>query len=160
MKESEKKRIRSIVEELKNLYPIVECTLNYNNELELLVATQLAAQCTDQRVNEVTPKLFARYSDVHSFAEANLSELEELIRPTGFFRNKAKNIKECCIMLINEYGGEVPDDMNKLIKLPGVGRKTANVVLGTIFNIPGIIVDTHAKRLSNRLGLSKNTEPE
>jgi endonuclease-3 len=124
-----------------------------------LIATQLAAQCTDARVNIVTKTLFNKYKDVHDFAKADLSELEQDIKSTGFYRNKALNIKNCCKMLIDEFEGVVPNNMESLLKLPGVGRKTANLVLGDIFGIPGIVVDTHAKRLTNRIGFTKNDDP-
>ena len=141
------------------VYSDADCTLEYDNALQLLIATQLAAQCTDARVNMVTPALFAKYPDVYAFANADELELREDIRSTGFYRNKAKNIIGCCRMLIEEYGGEVPKTMDELLKLPGVGRKTANLVLGDFFGIPGVVVDTHATRLSNRMGLTKNTDP-
>ncbi|MBN1623053.1 MAG: endonuclease III [Clostridia bacterium] len=135
------------------------CTLDYATPLHLLVSTQLAAQCTDERVNMVTPALFEKYPTAYDLMAADISELEELIRSTGFFRNKARNIKACCEMLVKDFNGEVPGTMEELQSLPGVGRKTANVVLGEIFHVPGIIVDTHAGRLSRRIGLTKNTDP-
>ncbi len=141
------------------LYKGADCTLNYQNALQLLISTQLAAQCTDARVNLVTPALFEKYPDVYAFANADELELREDIRSTGFFRNKAKNIIGCCKTLIDKFGGEVPQTMEELLSLPGVGRKTANLVLGDFFGIPGIVVDTHATRLSNRMGFTANKDP-
>lgn len=148
-----------IYDVLDEHYPDVKCSLNFDNPLELLVATQLAAQCTDKRVNIVTEGLFKKYRNVHDYASVELAELEKDIMPTGFFRNKAKNIKACCQMLIDKHGGEVPNNMEALLQLPGVGRKTANVILGEAYGIPGMVVDTHAGRLSRRFGLTKNTDP-
>ncbi|MDY6951252.1 MAG: endonuclease III, partial [Thermodesulfobacteriota bacterium] len=127
--------------------------------LQMLIATILSAQCTDVRVNEVTKTLFKKMRTAKDYTDVPLAELEEMIRPTGFFRNKAKNIKGCCTMLVNDYGGKVPKTMEELVKLPGVARKTANVVLGSSFGIPGIVVDTHVKRLSQRMGLTKEKDP-
>lgn len=141
------------------VYKDADCTLEYKSALQLLIATQLAAQCTDARVNMVTPTLFAKYPDVYAFANADELELREDIRSTGFFRNKARNIIACCRMLIDDFGGEVPSSMEELLKLPGVGRKTANLVLGDFFGIPGVVVDTHATRLSNRMGFTKESDP-
>jgi endonuclease-3 len=152
-------RARRIVRELARLYPDARCSLDYANPLQLLVATILSAQCTDTRVNQVTPALFARYPDVHAFASADLAELESLIQSTGFFRNKARNIVRCCQQLIELHGGLVPRTMEELVPLAGVGRKTANVVLGNAFGTPGIPVDTHVGRLSQRMGLTLNTDP-
>ncbi|MFZ5354736.1 MAG: endonuclease III [Bacillota bacterium] len=153
-------RVRKLCDILINEYPEAQCSLHYENPLQLLIATILAAQCTDERVNIVTKDLFKKYKDVYDFANANQEELEQDIKSTGFFRNKAKNIIACCKRLIDAYGGKVPDSMEDLLTLPGVGRKTANVILGSIYNVPGVIVDTHCKRLSNRLGLTKNEDPE
>src|SRR5262249_36293046 len=147
-------------EALAKLYPDAHCALKHEDPLQLLVATILSAQCTDVRVNMVTPALFARYPDAEAFANANLRQLEKMIQSTGFFRNKAKNIKECCKTIVREHGGQVPGTLEELVKLPGIGRKTANVVLGDAFNVPGITVDTHVLRLSRRLGLTKHTNPE
>lgn len=141
-------------------YSDAKCTLEYKNPLQLLISTQLSAQCTDERVNIVTEKLYKKYKNVYDFANSDLKELENDVKPTGFFRNKAKNIKESSIMLIEKYNGEVPNSLEELLKLPGVGRKTANVVLGELFGIPTIVVDTHVKRLSNRIGLSDSINPE
>ena len=135
------------------------CALHYGNPFELLVATILSAQCTDERVNQVTPALFERYPTPQDYAESDIAELEALIRPTGFFRNKAKSIKGMAAAIVEKHGGEVPPDLEAMVKLPGVGRKTANVVLGDAFGVPGITVDTHVRRLSQRLGLTKNDDP-
>ena len=126
----------------------------------MLIATQLAAQCTDARVNIVTKELFKKYRNAEDYAGADISELEQDIKSTGFFRNKARNIKECCIKLLRDYEGKVPDNMEALLSLPGVGRKTANVILSTVFSKPGVIVDTHCTRLANRIGLTKSKNPD
>ena len=154
-----KKRAEEIIMIFENEYRDADCTLDYKSPLQLLIATQLAAQCTDARVNLVTPALFERYKTAEDFADADEAELSEYIRSTGFFRNKTKNIIACCKKLISDYNGEVPKTMEELLTLPGVGRKTANLVLGDIFGIPGIVVDTHAGRLSRRMGFTKNTDP-
>lgn len=158
MRKKEKAEI--ILRELKSIYPDATCTLDFKTPLELLIATQLAAQCTDARVNIVTKDLFKKYRNAEDYAGADISELEQDIKSTGFFRNKAKNIKECCIKLLRDYGGTVPDNMEALLSLPGVGRKTANVILSTVFSKPCVIVDTHCTRLSNRLGLTKSQNPD
>lgn len=145
---------------LYEAYPEATCSLDYKVPLQLLIATMLAAQCTDERVNIVTKNLFKKYTSVYDYANANPEELEQDIRSTGFYRNKAKNIIGCCKKLISDFGGKVPDNMKDLLSLPGVGRKTANVVLGNIYGVPGIIVDTHCKRLSNRIGLTDKEDPE
>jgi endonuclease-3 len=155
-----RRRAGRIVRALARLYPDARCALDHQTPLQLLVATILSAQCTDARVNQVTPALFARYPDTAAFAAAKSAELEALIQSTGFFRNKARNILGCCRRLVEEHGGEVPSTMEELVPLPGVGRKTANVILGTAFDTPGITVDTHVGRLSRRLGLTKHTDPE
>ncbi len=152
-------RAGKIVRKLAKLYPDAHCALNYANPLQLLIATILSAQCTDERVNKVTPALFARYPDAHAFASADQGELEKLIQSTGFFRNKAKSILACCRQLVEQHGGEVPATMEELVTLPGVGRKTANVILGNCFDVPGIVIDTHVGRLSQRMGLSENADP-
>ena len=157
-KQAAKARAGEVLAELAMLYPDAHCALNYETPLQLLVATILSAQCTDVRVNMVTPPLFARYPDAQAFAGADIAELETMIQSTGFFRNKAKNIQGCCQALIANHGGEVPGSMEALVPLPGVGRKTANVVLGNAFGVPGITVDTHVGRLSNRLGFTKNSD--
>ena len=146
-----------IIALLKKYYPVTECALHHRNVFELMVATILSAQCTDERVNSVTPRLFEKFSGPKSFAKAPVEQIEEIIRPTGFYKNKAKNIKACAQSLVDNYGGEVPKSLEELTKLSGVGRKTANVVLGVGFQIPsGIVVDTHVTRLSNRFGLVKS----
>ena len=148
------------MEYLKELFPEAHCELIYNNPFQLLVATILSAQCTDKQVNKVTPALFAEYPDAESMSEAPIEKIEELIHSTGFYKNKAKNIKSMAYALVKEHNGNVPDNMESLVKLPGVGRKTANVVLGNAFKVPGMVVDTHVKRISNRYGLTKNSDPE
>lgn len=155
-----KTKVKEITGIFEELYPDAECSLSYKDPLQLLIATQLAAQCTDARVNIVTKTLFQKYTDAYAFANADLKELEQDIKSTGFYHNKALNIKKCCRMIIEEFDGKVPDSMENLLKLPGVGRKTANLVLGDIFGVPGIVIDTHAKRLSNRIGLTENEDPE
>jgi endonuclease-3 len=150
-----------ILERLKTEYPDPRYELNWENPLQLLVATILAAQCTDERVNQVTPALFAKYQDARAYADADAAELEQDVKPTGFYKNKAKAIQGACRALVERFGGDVPDNMEDLITLPGVARKTANVVLTNAFKIPsGIIVDSHAARVSQRLGLSKQDKPD
>ena len=155
-----KKRISAIIENLEELYPDASCSLEYEGPLQLMIATQLAAQCTDARVNIVTKDLFKKYKTIDDFANADLHELEQDIRSTGFFRNKARNIIAACNMIISDFGRNVPQDMDSLLRLPGVGRKTANLLLNECFGIPGIVVDTHAKRLSRRIGLTKMRIPK
>ncbi|MCC6418795.1 MAG: endonuclease III [Gemmataceae bacterium] len=155
----QRSRARSIVRKLARLYPDAHCALNHQTPLQLLVATILSAQCTDARVNQITPALFARYPDARAFAEADPRELESYVQSTGFFRNKAKNIIACCRALVERHGGAVPATMEELVPLAGVGRKTANVILGNAFAVPGITVDTHVGRLSRRLGLTVHTDP-
>ncbi len=145
---------------LDKAYPDVRCTLDYTTPLEMLIATQLSAQCTDARVNVVTKKLFARYKTCEDYANAELAEVEGIIRPLGFYKNKARNIIACCKRLLEAYGGEIPDKMEDLLTLPGTGRKTANLVLGDIFGYPAVVVDTHCIRLTNRIGLIKTKNPE
>ena len=154
-----KARAKRISLILAKQYPDAHCALDHGNPLQLLVATILSAQCTDVRVNLVTPALFARYNHAQAFADAKPEELEQAIQSTGFFRNKAKNIMGCCRKLLDEYGGEVPRTLDELVQLPGVGRKTANVILGNAFDTPGITVDTHVGRLSRRMGLSAEADP-
>lgn len=157
---STKQRALSILIRLKRLYPDAPCTLNYATPVQLLVATMLSAQCTDERVNQVTPALFGRFPDAVDLANADLETLETLIRSTGFYRNKAKNIQAACRMLVSEFNSQVPATMAQLLKLPGVARKTANVVLAHAYEIHvGVTVDTHVKRLSYRLGLTEHTDP-
>ncbi|MFQ5787248.1 MAG: endonuclease III [Thermodesulfobacteriota bacterium] len=157
---SKKKRVKKIIYRLKNLYPSPKCHLNYSNPLELLVGCILSAQCTDRRVNEVTKHLFKKYKTAADYAEANQRELENEIRTTGFFRNKAKSIIRSTRALNKKYDGNIPTAMEKLTELDGVGRKTANVVLGNAFGEPAIIVDTHIKRFSRRLNLSNKNDPD
>ncbi len=153
------RRARRIVRELGNLHPDASCALHFRTPLELLVATILSAQTTDERVNEATPWLFAHYPDAAAYAGADRAELEEHLRPLGFFRNKATSLLGLGTALVERHGGQVPPRLNALAKLPGVGRKTANVVLGHAFDIPGITVDTHVGRLSRRMGLTSAEDP-
>lgn len=160
-KENKLKRLGEVTRLLKKYYPDAHCALNFENPLQLLIATILSAQCTDERVNIVTEKLFVKYPDVHAYANAEVEELEKDIHSTGFYKNKAKNIKSCCQTLVKKHDGIVPKDLNQLVDLAGVGRKTANVVLGNAFNIAsGVVVDTHVTRLSNRLGFVKGKNAE
>jgi len=152
-------RPTEILDALVRSHPDARVELDFDTPLQLLVATILSAQSTDKRVNQVTPVLFATYPDAQAFAEAESSDLEEAIHSTGFFRQKARSIRNCCRLLVQEHGGEVPQDMGALTALPGVGRKTANVVLAAAFGLPGIAVDTHCRRLSNRLGLTEQSDP-
>jgi endonuclease-3 len=145
---------------LKRLYPDAHCTLNYDTPVQLLVATILSAQCTDERVNQVTPELFRQFPNARAIAQADIEVLETLVRPTGFYRNKAKNIQGACRMIVAEFGGQIPRRIELLMKLPGVARKTANVVLANAFDIhEGVTVDTHVKRLTQRLGLTEHSDP-
>ncbi|MGN1157998.1 MAG: endonuclease III [Agathobacter sp.] len=155
------KRTEEILKRLDEVYGTEYiCYLNHENPWQLLIAVILSAQCTDARVNIVTKDLFAKYDTLEKFANADLKELEMDIRPTGFFHNKAKNIIGCAKRLVEVYGGEVPSELSDLLTLPGVGRKTANVIRGNIYNEPSIVVDTHVKRISNRLGFTKEEDPE
>ena len=156
-----KQRIAALLEVLAQTYPDAHCELVFSNPLELLMATILSAQCTDVRVNQVTQKLFQRCRTARDYAEISQEELESIVQPTGFFRSKAKHLKGCALALIHAHAGEVPRSLPELTALPGVGRKTANVVLGDAFSTPeGVVVDTHVQRLSERLGLSKHRSPE
>lgn len=160
MRISKQKKATEILAILKQLYPSATCSLNYETPLQLLVATILSAQCTDERVNKVTPALFKRFPDAQSFAQGDREEIENLVRSTGFYRNKAKNIQNACIKIMQDFNGEVPQTMSELLTLAGVARKTANVVLAHAFGIiEGVTVDTHVKRLSNRLGLTQKSNP-
>ena len=151
--------VLSIVEELKKCYPDAVCSLDYQKPHELLFATRLAAQCTDERVNKVTPGLYGRFPTLEALANADISEVEELIHSTGFFRAKARDIVAASRMLLDEYGGVVPDTMEDLLRLPGVGRKTANLILGDVYHKPGVVVaDTHCIRITGRLGLTDGTK--
>ncbi len=154
-----KERLKKILSFLKKEYPDAKCHLDYNNPVELLVGSILSAQCTDLRVNEVTKDLFRKYTNAYEFSLADIDELKEDIRSTGFFNNKAKSILECTKALVRDHDGLVPETMEELTKLRGVGRKTANVILGNYYGKPGIIVDTHIGRLSRRLGLTENEDP-
>jgi endonuclease-3 len=155
----EPERVAAILAILEERYPEATTALDFGTPLQLLIATILSAQCTDARVNMVTPGLFARYPDARAFAGASQAELEDMIRSTGFFRNKAKSIRACCADIVATHGGEVPNTLDALTALRGVGRKTANVVLGNAFGIPGLVVDTHVGRLARRLGLTRETDP-
>jgi endonuclease-3 len=152
-------RGRRIVRLLAQLYPDACCALRHENPLQLLIATILSAQCTDARVNQVTPGLFARFPNAKAFATADPRELETAIQSTGFFRNKTRNIQECCKQLLHQHEGQVPRTMEELVQLPGIGRKTANVILGNVYGVPGVTVDTHVGRLSRRMGLTMHTDP-
>lgn len=152
-----KKRAMEIIELLEKVYPDAKTALNYSNPLELLVATILSAQCTDKRVNAVTKSLFKKYKTAEDYANANLGDLEEDVRPTGFYRNKARNIKKSGQILVEKFNSQVPETMDEMIELPGVARKTANIVLSNAYGVvEGIAVDTHVRRLSQRLGLTEN----
>ena len=155
-----KERATEIAARLKEIYPEVKCTLNYKTPLEMLLATQLSAQCTDARVNIVTEALFKKYPDAESFASADYEELCRDIHSLGFFRSKAKNIILTCQRILSDFDGRVPDTMEELLTLPGTGRKTANLVLGDIYKKPAVVVDTHCIRLSRRMGLTQNEAPE
>ena len=156
-----KKQWKEIVEILRKKYPDANCSLDFETPVEMLVAVMLSAQCTDERVNKTTPSIFAKYSTPKDFADIDLQKLEELIHPCGFYKNKAKNIKACAKMILEKHAGKVPKTMEELVKLPGVGRKSANVVMLEAFgDAQGIAVDTHCKRIANKLGLSKEKEPE
>lgn len=156
---TKKEIARLACEELEKIYPDIECTLDYSKPYELMFAARLAAQCTDARVNIVTKTLFVKYPDLQSFADADISELEEDVKPCGFYRTKAKSLKEMARQLIEDFGGELPDNMDDLLKLSGIGRKTANLIMGDIYGKPAIVTDTHCIRITGRLGLTKNTEP-
>jgi len=156
----EQERINEILRRLREAYPDAQCALRHSNPLELLVATMLSAQCTDERVNQVTEKLFQKYRTAEDYAMANPEELEQDIRPTGYYRSKARRLQEAARVLVERYNGRVPDTMEELLELPGVARKTANMVLGVAFNrAEGIVVDTHVKRVAQRLGLTKEQDP-
>ena len=157
--DAKRERATKIIAALQRTYPDAHCELNFSNPLQLLVATILSAQCTDKRVNLVTTELFKKYRSAKDFADAPLAAIEAAVKTTGFFRNKAKNLKACCAALVERFGGAVPRTMDELHALAGVGRKTANVVLGNAFGINvGVVVDTHVTRLSNRLGFTKQTD--
>lgn len=156
-----KSDVIKVIQILKEYYPDATCSLDFETPFQMVVAVMLSAQCTDERVNKTTPKLFEKYGTPEAIAKMRLSELEKIIHPCGFYKNKAKNVKATAEMILNDFNGEVPENMDDLMKLPGVGRKSANVVMLEAFNNPqGIAVDTHAKRIANKLGLSKNSDPE
>lgn len=155
------KQGKELVNILRKRYPDAKCSLDFDTPFEMLVAVMLSAQCTDERVNKTTPSIFAKYSTPKDFADIDINELEELIHPCGFYKNKAKNIKKCAQMIMEKYNGEVPQTMENLISLPGVGRKSANVVMLEAFgDAQGIAVDTHCRRIANKIGLSDEKEPE
>jgi endonuclease-3 len=158
-KQADQKRVKEIIKILSKEIPDSRIALRFSNPLELLIATILSAQCTDVKVNQVTVDLFKKYRMAKDYAESNLTKLEEEIRPTGFYRNKAKSIQKCCQELVKRFGGEIPKTLEDLITLPGVGRKTANVILGNAFGIPTMVVDTHVHRVSQRIGLTRNDDP-
>ncbi|MBR2578868.1 MAG: endonuclease III [Clostridia bacterium] len=153
-------KAKIVVEKLEKMYPDATCSLNYSSALQLLIATRLSAQCTDARVNIVTPALFDRFKSAEDFAEANPEEIAEYIHSCGFFRTKSKDIVDMCKIIVSEFDGEVPSNMEDLTSLPGVGRKTANLVLGIVYGKPGIVVDTHFSRVTNRLGFHNTKNPE
>jgi endonuclease-3 len=159
MKTSDQKKVKEIIKILSKEIPDSRIALKFSSPFELLIATILSAQCTDVKVNQVTADLFKRYRSVRDYVNLNLTKLEEEIRPTGFYKNKAKAIQKCCKELVARFGGEVPKTLEELVTLPGVGRKTANVLLGNVYGIPGIVVDTHVHRVSQRIGLTKNDDP-
>lgn len=154
-----KDRVAGIIAALKEAYPDAVCALEYGKDYELMISVRLSAQCTDARVNLVTPALFARYPTLESFAEADVLEVEEYVRTCGFYHHKARDIVLACQMLLSDYGGKVPDNMEDLLKLPGVGRKTANLLLGDIYHKPAVVCDTHCIRISNKLGLAVGKDP-
>lgn len=156
---NKKERALRAVETLEQVYPQATCALQYEKPYELLIAVRLSAQCTDARVNQVTPKLFAAYRTLESFANAEIADLEALVRPCGFYHMKAKSIREMAIQLLTQYGGVVPDTMEDLLTLSGVGRKTANLILGDIYGKPAIVADTHFIRITGRLGLTQSKDP-
>ena len=155
-----KQRTLAAVAALKEAYPDAECALEYEKPYELMIATRLSAQCTDARVNLVTPALFAAYPSLEAFAQAKVEDVENLIHSCGFYHTKARDIIAACQMLLDQYDGLVPDTMEELLKLPGVGRKTANLLLGDVYHKPAVVCDTHCIRLSNRIGLAQGKEPE
>ena len=153
-------RATEIFKILEKIYSDACCSLDFGTPHQLMVSTILAAQCTDERVNKVTPALFEKYPTVKSFAEASLADIEELVKSTGFYRNKAQNIIASAQKIMTDFNGEVPSSMEELLLLPGIGRKTANLLLGNVFGIPSVVVDTHVKRISYKMGLTANTDPE
>ena len=156
MKQQKKEYVVQIIERLKAQYPLAECSLDYDEAWKLLVSVRLAAQCTDARVNEIVPKLYEKFPTVEALAKAEVAEIEKIVRPCGLGNSKARDISLCMKMLLEQYDGKVPDTMEELLSLPGVGRKSANLVLGDVFGKPAIVTDTHCIRLANRLGLVEN----
>jgi endonuclease-3 len=154
------KKAAEVVRRLKALYPEVNCTLDFRNDYELLFSARLAAQCTDARVNTVTPLLFSRYPTLEALAEAEISDLEAMVRPCGFFRTKARDIRGAARLLLERHNGRVPGTMNELLALPGVGRKTANLILGDVYGLPAVVADTHCIRISNKTGLCTSKDPK
>ena len=154
-----KERVAGIIAALKEAYPDAVCALHYDKDYELMISVRLSAQCTDARVNMITPALFARYPTLESFAQADVTEVEGYVRTCGFYHHKARDIVLACQMLLSDYGGKVPDNMEDLLKLPGVGRKTANLLLGDIYHKPAVICDTHCIRITNKLGLAQGKDP-
>lgn len=154
-----RKNITFIMEKLEELYPLADCTLEYDKAYELLISTRLAAQCTDARVNMITPALFERYPTLEAFAEAEVEDVEEMVKSCGLYHSKARDIVACARMLVDEYDGQVPDTVDELVKLPGVGRKIANLIVGDIFKKPAIVTDTHCIRITNKLGLVNSKDP-
>ncbi|MEW4488310.1 endonuclease III [Thalassoglobus sp. JC818] len=159
--DARKRQARKVVTRLRKTYPVAECALHHESPFQLLAATILSAQCTDERVNSVTPTLFSKFPDPESLAAATQAQVEEIVKPLGFFRAKATNLRGMAQALVDRHDGVLPQSLDELVKLPGVGRKTANVVLGTAFGIPsGVVVDTHVRRISNLLGLTESQNPE
>lgn len=157
---TKKERALLACEELQKLYPDAACSLNYSKSYELMIAARLSAQCTDARVNIITEKLFKKYPTLEAFAKADLTELEEIVRPCGFFRVKAKSIKEMANQLIDNFGGQIPDNIEDLLTISGIGRKTANLMMGDVWGKPAIVTDTHFIRITGRIGLTLNKEPQ
>lgn len=153
-------RVSGIIAALKDAYPDPVCALQYKKDYELMIAVRLSAQCTDERVNKITPALFARFPTLDALADADIAEVEDYVRSCGFYKHKARDIVLACQMLLRDYGGKVPDSMEALLRIPGVGRKTANLLLGDIYGQPAVVCDTHCIRISNRLGLAHGKEPE
>ena len=154
-----KNKIQKIISILENEYPSPECTLNYNSPIQLIIAARLSAQCTDARVNLVTPKLFSLFKDIEDFANADLNVIEECIKSCGFYKVKSQNIIDMCKKLLSDFNGKIPDNIDDLTTLPGIGRKTANLILAEVYGIPGIIVDTHFSRVTRRLGFHNLKDP-
>lgn len=154
-----KERVNGVIDELRSLYPDAECSLKYEHAYQLLFSTRLAAQCTDARVNIVGKTLYSRFKTLEEFANCDISELEEIVHPCGLFRTKARDIKACAKALLDNFGGEVPDTMEELLSLPGVGRKTANLILGDVYGKPAVVTDTHCIRISNKLGFANTKDP-